>query len=49
MTWASLKSNSIRTAIPKEIADNLGWEIHDVLIWQANSEKITMKKWDGRQ
>lgn len=46
---ASSKSDSIRTTIPKEIADNLGLKIHDVLIWQVNGEKITMKKWDGKQ
>jgi|APSaa5957512493_1039668.scaffolds.fasta_scaffold163738_2 bifunctional DNA-binding transcriptional regulator/antitoxin component of YhaV-PrlF toxin-antitoxin module len=45
---ASSKSDSIRTTIPKEIADSLGLEIHDVLIWQMNGEKITMKKWDGK-
>lgn len=46
---ASSKSDSIRTTIPKEIADRFGLEIHDVLIWQINDEKITMKKWDGQQ
>ena len=46
---ASSKSDSIRTTIPKEIADVLKLEIHDVLIWQINGEKITMKKWDGKQ
>lgn len=43
---ATTKSDSIRTTIPKEIADNLGLEIHDVLIWEVDDEKITIKKWE---
>ena len=46
---ASSKSNSIRTTVPKEIADEFEWEVHDVLIWKSDKQsgEITIKKWDG--
>ena len=46
---ASSKSNSIRTTIPKEIADEFELRVHDVLIWKSDKQsgEITIKKWDG--
>ena len=47
---ASSKSDSIRTTIPKEIADIFGLEIHDVLIWRMDKKtnEFIIKKWDGK-
>ena len=47
---ASSKSDSIRTTIPKEIADIFGLEVHDVLIWRINKKtnEFVIKKWDEK-
>ena len=47
---ASSKSDSIRTTIPKEIADGFNLKVHDVLIWKMNkkSNELIIKKWDGQ-
>lgn len=45
---ASSKSDSIRTTIPKEIADIFGLETHDVLIWRIDKKnnEFIIKKWN---
>ena len=47
---ASSKSDSVRTTIPKEIADILGLEIHDVLIWRLDEKtnELVIRKWNGK-
>lgn len=46
---ASSKSDSMRTAMTKDVADSLGSERHDALIWQVDGGKIAIKKRDGKR
>lgn len=39
-------SDSIRTIIPKIIADKFELNLRDDLIWKVDNKILTIKKWD---
>ena len=43
---AATNSDSVRTTIPKEIAQEFDLSPQDVLIWTVNKGKINVEKWN---
>ena len=46
---ATPKSASLRTTIPKQVAEQLDIKLHDILIWDIIDNQIIIKKWDKNE